>query len=198
MNPKAFALVGAVVLLLGGGAYFYTNGGLNGAPTGNMVKDAYELARNSDLEVMKVEDEGSLDKVTLRDGDEVFDAYVTDDGKYLVNNPVLLENYTKTLEARNEFVSCLEDENARFYGIMSQENSQLQNHTRMAQLQIQVLGGANGLQNLFYGPGTEGFPQQQVVQNGLVWRLNGEFSSGVKTLQELEEATGCTYEGPGA
>lgn len=197
MQTKAIAAVAAVLVAAGvGGAHFLGFNPVNGTPTGNAVKEAYELSTGSDLEVMKVEDKGSLNRVVLSDGENVINAHVTDDGKYMVQNFVDIKNFTDTLHARNDFISCLEEQNAQFFGIMSGNNQQLQQHTRMAQLQIQVLGGANGLENIFRGPGTEGFPQEQVVNNGIVWRLNGQLSSGIKTIQQLEEATGCTYDQP--
>lgn len=200
MNKHVIALAGvAVIVAAAGGAYFLTSGPFNGTATGNLVKDAFELSTGSDLEVMKVEDVGdSLKRVVLSDGDNVVNTHVTSDGQYIVQNLVHIKNYTETLEARNDFVSCLSDQNAQFYGILANNNQQLAQHTRMAQLQIQVLGGSNGLQDVFRGPGTAGFPQQQVLNNGLVWRLNGELSNGIKTVPQLEEATGCTYDAPGA
>lgn len=201
MNTHAAAVVGAVVLAAAaGGAYVFADiPGLSNSPTGNLV-NAFELSTGSELEVIKTENEGSLTKVTLRQegANEVIDTYVTSDGKYIVQNPINIGEFTKSLEAREEFISCLSDQNAQFYGIIAGDNEQLAQHTRMTQAQIQALGGQNGLQDIFRGPGTEGFPQEQVVNNGIVWKLNGELSAGMKTTQQLEEATGCSYDAPGA
>lgn len=198
MNPKAVAAVAAVLVAAGvGGAHVLGLIPGNNAPTGNVVKEAFELSTGSDLEVMKVEDKGSLNRVVLSDGENVINTHVTNDGQFMVRDFVHLQNFTRTLKAREDFLTCLDDQNAQFFGIMAGNNQQLQQHTRMAQLQIQVLGGTNGLQNIFQGPGTEGFPQQRVLDNGIVWRLNGELSDGMKTIQQLEEATGCTYDAPG-
>lgn len=187
----------ALAAIVGVSTYAVTTGVVGGTPTANIVKDTYKLATGSDVEVMKVEEDGVLDKVTLRQGNNVFDAFVTSDGKYLVQQALPIDEYTGLLESRDDFLTCLTEQGAQFYGILGSDNQQLAQHTRMAQAQIQVLGGTNGLQDVFRGPGTEDFPQQQVVNNGVVWRLNGELSPGIKTIQQLESATGCTYDQSG-
>lgn len=202
MNAQ-YVVVGALALVLVvGGTFFYLNDfELPGqSPTGNIVKDAFELSTGSDLEVMKVEEEGSLHRVVLSDGERVLNAYVTKDGQYIIQNGeqnlIHVENFMQTFEARNDFVACLSDQNAQFYGIIANNNEQLAQHTQMALIQFQVLGGQVGLQGIFQGPGTEGFPEQQVLENGVVWNLNGEMEAGLKTVPQLEEATGCEYNAP--
>ncbi len=200
MNVKAVTTLVVVLLAaVGGGAYMtgFLDGFIGGTPTGQVVKDTFELETGQDLEVMKVEEEGSLNRVVLSDGEQVIETYVTKDGEYIVNNPINIEEYQGTLEARDTFIACLEEQNAKFFGILA-DDEQLSQHNRMAELQIQALGGMNNLNNIFQGPGTEGFPQQQVVQNGVVWRLNGELTNGIKTIQQLEETTGCSYDAPNA
>lgn len=198
MNVKAVTTLVVVLLAaVGGGAYMtgVLDGFTGGTPTGQLVKDTFELETGKDLELLKVEQNGSLNRVVLSDGQQVIETYVTEDGKYIVNNPIDLNEYMGTLEARKSFLSCLEEQNAKFFGIMT-DNTQLEQHAKMAQLQIRALGGLNGLHNIFQGPGTEGFPEQQVAQNGVMWRLNGELAEGIHTIQQLEKATGCTYDDP--
>lgn len=182
------------VLLLVGGGYLYTSGYLSpGAPTGEVVKNYYELSTGRTAEVLSVEDKGSIDRVVVRpkNSNQVSSFYVTEDGKYIVNNPINVRNSTAKLQARNDFVSCLSSKNATFYGIIS-SNRTFATHTRMAQLQIQVLGRGQGLQDVFGGPGT-GQVRNAVLQKGLVWRVDGKFSPGLKTVPQLEKLTGCNY-----
>jgi hypothetical protein len=204
MKTKAVTAAGAaLVVAVAAGAYVLGFVPLGGSPTGNMVKDAYELSTGSDLEVLKVEDQGSLDKITLSDGDNVLEAYVTSDGEYLVRDFVDLQDFTDTLDARNEFVSCLREQNAQFFGILGnldmddQQTQQAVNQVvQVTQGQIQILGGQNGLNGIYQGPGTDGFPTERVLNNGVVWRLNGEMVDGPQGISQLEEATGCTYDAP--
>lgn len=194
MNKAGIAVAAVLLAGVAGAAYVFSDEVPGMTPTGQVAKDAFELSTGSDLEVMKVEDDGSLDRVVLSDGDDVIETYVTSDGKYLVQNPIDLEQRTETLEARNDFIGCLEEQNARFYGIIAQDQN-LAEHTQATQLQIQALGGLTGLEDLFAGPGTTGFPQEQVTQHGVVWQLpNGEVQGGLMTIPELEEATGCSYD----
>ncbi len=194
MNGKVVAVLGAVLIAAVAGGMVFTNAfGLLGEPTGNIAKEALEMETGADLEVLKIESEGSLDRVVLSDGESVINTYVTADGKYIVQNPVSVSDYMGTLEAREDFLSCVSDQNARFFGIIAQ-NEELMQHTQMAQAQIQALGGITGIQDIFQGPGTEGFPEDTVLEHGVVWRLNGEIVPGIQTIPELEEATGCSYD----
>lgn len=198
-------LAGALVLLVaaGAGAYVYSDGLSGGGATGAAVKEALELSTNTELEVLQVQDEGSLDKVVLSDGSNVVNAYVTEDRKYLVratrNGQVVqgftpLANLTRTLEARNDFISCLAQHNATFYGVAS-SNRSLALYTRSTQAQINALGGQPALA-LFGGLG----PQQvrPLVLNynqtrGIVWQLGGQLRGGVHTIPMLEQRTDCTF-----
>lgn len=194
MNWKAIGLVAAVLLAAAGGTAYLT-GLVGDTPTGHVVKDAFEMETGQDLEVLSVEDEGSFDRVVLSDGQEVIETFVTKDGQYIVNNPIDVDEYTTTLESRQDFLSCIEEQNAQFFGFLGEDEELIQ-HTQITQAQMQALGGINGLQEIFRGPGTEGFPEDAVAENGVVWRLNGELEPGVHTIPELEDATGCDYDGP--
>ncbi|MDY6769934.1 MAG: hypothetical protein SVU88_03095, partial [Candidatus Nanohaloarchaea archaeon] len=195
--------VAVAVLLVGAaaGGYVYLGGGAGGAPTG-MVVQALELSTNSDLEVLQVEDRGSLDRVVLSDGSTVINAYVTEDRKYLVqatsNGQVVqgfvpLRNLTRTLQARNSFISCLDRRNATFYGVAS-NNRTLAPYTRSMQAQLQVLGGQQALQ-LFGGVGPRQIQRLVFDYNrtrGIVWQVNGSLSGGVHTIPMLQQRSGCT------
>lgn len=184
----------AAVLLVAGFGYAYTSTDfLNGSPTGQVVKDYYELSTGNTAEVLTVEDLGSMDRVVLKPSNsrQVSTFYVTDDGEYIVRNPVNVDNSTRKLEARNEFVSCLSTENATFYGVLT-SNRTFAQHTRMTQLQLRVLGGSQGLQDVFGGVG-QGRIRKAVLQNGIVWSVDGNFTAGIRTIPQLEKMTGCNY-----
>ncbi len=204
MNTKTVAAGGAaLVVAIAAGAYVLGFLPIAGTPSGNLVKDAYELSTGSDLEVLDVENMGSLDRITLSDGNSVIEAHVTKDGEHLVRDFVNLQDFKDTLDARNDFVSCLRDQNAQVFGILGNlqmEDQQAQQAVnaavQVAQGQIQILGGQTGLNGIFQGPGTEGFPTERVLNNGVVWRLNGEMVDGPQGIPQLEDATGCTYSAP--
>lgn len=199
-------LAGALVLavLVGVGSYFYGDGLPGGTPTGDAVREALELSTGSDLEVLRVEDEGSLDRVVMSDGSNVIEAYVTEDRKYLVQatsqGQVLqgftpLHNLTRSLRASNRFVSCLDRNNATFYGVVSSDQ-RFSPHTQMVQLQIQVLGGAPALQ-VFGGVGPQQLQPLVLDFNqtrGIVWQVNGSLRGGLHTVQMLEQRTPCTFD----
>ncbi|MCJ7479411.1 MAG: hypothetical protein MUP63_04510 [Candidatus Nanohaloarchaeota archaeon QJJ-7] len=182
----------AVIVILGivGGLIYVQD---SGSSTSEAVREMYELSTGTEMEVLDVEDRGSIDKFILKpvDGDQVTEAYVTEDGRYIVSDPVSIENYTRQAKARNNFVSCLSDEGARFYGILS-SNQTFAQHSRMTQLQMQVLGGNQGIQDVFGGPG-QGQIRNAVLQSGVVWNVDGNFTSGLRTVPQLEEMTGCNY-----
>ncbi|MFB6295139.1 MAG: hypothetical protein ABEI97_05240 [Candidatus Nanohaloarchaea archaeon] len=200
IRDRRYLALAVVIVVAGIGGYAVVGGVPGGAATGDVVR-ALELSTGTDLEVLSVEDQGSLDRIVLSDGSNVIDAYVTDDRRYLVqatrNGQVVqgfvhLNNLTRSLEARNNFISCLQEENARFFGLASQ-NANLTRHTRLTQLQFQVLGGLSAAADLFGGPG-QGRLRQLVLQNGVVWTVNGQLNAtGVQTVPRLEQMTGCTY-----
>lgn len=187
------SLVAGVVLgaaLIGGGGILADR--VAGTPTGDVARNVMELSTGASLELLKVEDRGSLDRVVLSNGDNVVDTFITEDGEYIVQNPVPVRNFTRTLEERNAFISCLSGNDAQFFGIVTQ-NQTFAQHTRMAQLQMQVLGGTTNIQDVFGGPG-EGQVRQAVLQNGVVWQFGDEFRAGIKTVPQLENATGCSFD----
>ncbi|MFB6166797.1 MAG: hypothetical protein ABEJ62_00865 [Candidatus Nanohaloarchaea archaeon] len=190
LRRERLASAALIVLFAVSLGYLYTS---QGAPTGQVVKEYYELSTGQSAEVLKVEDRGSIDRVVVKpkNSEQVSTFYVTDDGRYIVRNPVNVDNSTARLRARNDFVSCLSRENATFYGILT-SNRTFAQHTRMARLQIQVLGGVQGLQNVFGGMGT-GNVRRAVLQNGVVWSVDGNFTAGLKTVPQLEKMTGCNY-----
>lgn len=192
MRSAATLALGVVIgaALIGGGSVLADQ--LNGAPTGDVARETLELSTGSSLELLKVEDRGSLHRVVLSDGNNVVNTFVTEDGEYIVRNPLPVANYTRTLEERKEFISCLSDNDAQFFGLITQ-NQTFAQHNRMAQLQIQVLGGTTNLQDVFGGPG-QGQVQRAVLNNGLVWQFGDQFQAGLRTVPQLENATGCTYD----
>ncbi len=196
-------IAGALVLAVVAGAGFYVYDGSGQGPTAQAVRTAMELSTNSELEVLSVEDKGSLDRVVLSDGSSVINAYVTEDRKYLVRSTqggevvqgfAALDNLTRTLVARNRFISCLGEQNATFYGVAS-GNQSLAQYTQSTQAQLNVLGGQPALR-LFGGLG----PQQVRAQvlnyeatRGIVWQIGDQFFPGLQTVQTLEQRTDCTF-----
>ncbi len=194
MNRTPVVVAAALLVAVGGGALAVQDRIATGTPTGQVVKETVGLTTGNQLEVMDVEPFGdSLDKVTLRQGDQVTDYYVTQDGKYLIQNMVPIADYRQRQEARNDFISCLDGSGATLYGVLG-NSQQLAQQTRVTQAQIQLLGGINGLDAIFGGTGESQEVQQQVVQNGVVWELNGQLQPGLKTVADLEQVTGCTYD----
>lgn len=204
LRDRRVAAAAALVVVVAAGVAVYTFSA--GTPTGQAVERAMELSTGNDLEVLSVENQGSLDRIVLRQqgSDRVTEVYATSDGQYIVSNPVDVANYTRQLEARSSFLSCLGG-NATFYGIISQ-NANLTQYNQLAQLQVQALGGPVGIAPVFGGPGQgetvtvqgQQVPVNQLVlQNGVVWQIGDEVSTGIMTVDQLEDSTGCTYDASG-
>lgn len=163
------------------------------AATGKIAVEVSELATGGEVELLTVEDRGTFDRVVLRPSgtDRVTELHVTSDGKYILQDPVSVENFTRRAESREALVSCLEQRNATFYGLVT-SNRTLAEHARMAQLQFQVLGGVQQAAPVFGGPGEEAV-RAAVMENGVVWRINGSYLPGVRTVGQLESLVGCRY-----
>lgn len=193
-NTILFLVVG---LLVGIGIGFLFFSGVlsfqaNQKAITNKVLETYELANpNTNLEVMNVKERGGLYEVILSTGQQTHQTvYVTKDGKFLSEVLLNLSQFKETMQSRKEFFNCLKDKDVKIYGALQTNNTQIQRATR---LQIQLLGGANYLGDIYQDCSNN---LQACVQQGVKTlpsvKYGGKFYGGVKQYQWFQNVTDCS------
>jgi len=182
-------ILGFVLMLL----LDYRLGVISSEEAGKRVKDAYELATGSTVEVVSVMKESGMYKVIAKTTDflgqtTMLEVYVTSDGRMMIQNTLKLDEFTRSLEKQREFIDCLNQKGLEIYGISNSTATQLQ--------LVQVLGGSRFLSQIYIDcvganlqvcldAGVESVPS--IVYQGDVYE-------GVKTLEWFEDKTGCVFE----
>lgn len=171
----------------------------------NDSPDGYEVSQNvletfsknnpdSELEVLNVERESGLYKIRLSTGQDegTFQTvYATKDGELVTTEVINLDEMREMIDKRIDFLDCLRENNVRFYGAVESEEELT---SRASLLQIQVLGGLDHLDDLYFDcsnrmeecaeQGLEDLPAT-VYDDGVFY--------GITQYEWLEENVGCTF-----
>jgi|GEM_PF-6989881 len=137
--------------------------------------------------VLAILPNGSLFQAIVQHPDGMAVYWLTQDGR-LVQNPVSMPQLTRWLESRNHFLSCLQELNISFYG-STQYGEEARNATL---LQIELLGGWEGLEGIYRSCDQNlSLCLDLGIEKVPFWVLPDRNLTGVLTLQELSNLTGC-------
>lgn len=189
----AFLLVGLGVGFAVG--FFAVSEGFMGTQqkVSEKVLDAYSLANpGANLEVMNVEEANGLYRIRLSTGQgkgTYQTVYATKDGQMITQGLTNLTQYRKQLQNRKDFLGCLRNNSVKIYGALQVNNTQVKKATAM---QIQLLGGANYLNNIYVDCSNNiKACAQQGVQTLPSVQYNGKVYPGVKQYQWFQKNVGC-------
>lgn len=153
----------------------------------SLVKKTFELTNDQEIEISAANKVGDLWKVIVKGQQNMREYYLTSDGRFLLSNPIEVESYINRTSKASEFIGCLEEEGMRFFG----------SDTNQTRLQIQILGGANLVNDIFYNLNNQ--ITRYLVNNSVrsvpAFEINGEFYEGVRRIEWFENKTGCKYGG---
>ncbi|PSG98912.1 MAG: hypothetical protein BRC29_02165 [Nanohaloarchaea archaeon SW_7_43_1] len=151
-----------------------------------------EQSSGQDLEVVNVEESNGLYKVEVKDGNNQLSTYyMTRDGEMIAQDTAMTNfpEFRQQVSAQTNFSSCLEDEGVVMFGNRSQ---------RSTATQIQILGGLNMVSGIYADVNNEQIlnqAQQIGIQRIPAFATNESAVQGVQTVPQLEEFSGCEYNG---
>ena len=191
-----FPLVTLVVgIILGSVLMFLLDvrlGQISTDQAGDKVKELYELATGTDVEIISILKESGMYKVILRTTDsfgnsQILEIFVTQDGKILNQNSLEIDEFVSRLNRQKEFIECLSESGLKVYGVSNSTATQLQ--------MIQVLGG-RFLGDIYID--CVGQNLQSCLDAGITTvpstLYKGQIYEGVRTLDWFENTTSCVYE----
>ncbi|MFB6199786.1 MAG: hypothetical protein ABEJ83_02820 [Candidatus Nanohaloarchaea archaeon] len=157
---------------------------------GEEIKQVLSEQTGRNLELVSVERESKMYRINLKDQqNQLVTVYATLDGEKFSTGLVDTEQLAASLEARNRFTNCLENKSVIMYGNLSQ---------RSTQAQIQLLGGTQTVQPI-YRDVSNNQTLREAVQAGVkrvpAFVYNNSVLQGVKTVENIENFTGCSYGG---
>jgi hypothetical protein len=183
-------------LALGSSLIFFTGfrlGKISPQEAGERVKELYELATGTSVEIVGVLEESGMYKVILRTTDflgrtAMLEVYVSQDGKLLSEAVLKAQEFKSTLENQRNFVDCLALKGVRIYGI---------SNGTATLLQLRTLGGRWFVGKIYLDCTGEGL--QACIDAGVEVLpsivYEGKVYQGVKTIDWFEEKTGCKFGG---
>jgi len=192
-------VLGIFVLILMVGSFGGITGGIvdEGVAGDALAKLAKEQI--GDIEILNVEQESGLYKIFYSSEQGSSSAYLTLDGKNLVNGLIPISSLTQQtteqptttgysedeLQELRIFNDCLADNGMVIYG------SDTCPHCRTL---VSLLGGYDVASSVFVECGKNRERCNEETQTNYVpeIQLNGEIYEGGKTLESLGEATGCS------
>lgn len=162
--------------------------------TGNSQEIAEDLVgtlenqTGQDLELVNTKESNGVYEVNVKTADDqLVTYYVTQDGERFSQNMVDLQEVKSSIQAREEFKTCMENNNVTFYGNSTQQATLLQ---------IQALGGEQTVSNVFQDVNDPEVLQEAVsrgIQRVPAFYQDGEALQGVNEVQSVAEFTGCEY-----
>ena len=161
------------------------------ADVSSQVERLYELVNpGADISVVKVDETSGMYKVLFKavdiaGGTTYREAYITQDGKLLTENMIIIESSITQLNKIRNFVDCLAGKNVRIAGITNQTGTLLQ---------FNVLGGSYATK-LYLS--CDGELAQQCVDAGITQVpaviYEGKVYPGAKPIQFFENLTTCKF-----
>lgn len=178
-------------LIIGGtSTYLYmTADEIGEEEAANKIIETVEQQSGESLELVNVETESGLYKIDLRTSENTLSTFhITKDGKMFSNAMQDIDEMNNVLNAQQEFYTCLEENNVVLYGNMEEQATVLQ---------IQLLGGGNGLQDIYRDVSDEENLQEaqsRGVESVPAFYLGGNTLEGVQQIEQVEEFTGCNLD----
>lgn len=147
--------------------------------------------------LVDISEGGNVYKIRLKIAETDYESYITKDGKFLFPTGVNLADKTEeekessaqapTQDALADFAGCLTDKGAKFYGAY---------YCSWCKKEKELFGEA--AQFLPYIECVDEKTQETApvckeagITSFPTWELNGEKTSGFKTLEQLSELSGC-------
>ena len=190
--PVVMLIVG---LILGSMLIFLTDYGLGKVSTSEAskkVKDLYELAFGTNVEIISVTEESNMYRVIARATDSlgqtsVIELYMSQDGKLVSDKVVKVDEFTSNLKKQSDFIDCLDKKGLRFYGVSSDNVTQMQANS--------VLGGSRFLSKIY----VDCYDNMKECENAEIKVVptivyENKTYEGFKTLDWFENKTGCILE----
>jgi len=188
-NPKVVFM--AVLLggaLIGGGAAYagmeFT--GMSGQAAAEKAASTLEQQSGAEFEVVSVQEKSGMFEVQLSANDQLQTVHVTKDGKFLSGQLTDLDQLSETLELQSTVQTCLQEKDAVMYGNISQ---------RATQAQIQVLGGAQSVSNIYKDVNNPANLQEAsnrgVSSVPTIYLSEGEQLTDVNNLSEVSSFADC-------
>jgi len=173
-----------VIYIFSGGIAW--NAGGENAATQN-IRDVYKLLTDRDVEILSVNEESGIYKVSIKTVDangtsNVQDVFITKDGKLVTDRFLRIEDYRASLLSNKNFIDCLSAKGMLVLG---------QNFDNYTIMQMQVLGDF-GYRIYFDCVGGN----LQTCQNLGIKKVpsmlyNQTIYEGLKPVQWFEDMTGC-------
>jgi len=167
-------------------------GTVTGEEAAQDLVSTLEQSSGQDLEVVNVEESNGLYKVEVKDGNNQLSTYyMTRDGEMVAQDTAMTNfpEFRQQVSAQANFSSCLEEEGVVMFGNQSQ---------RSTAAQIQLLGGPNMVSGIYADVNNEQVlnqAQQLGIQRIPAFATNESAVQGVQTVPQLEEFSGCEYNG---
>ena len=165
--------------------------GFMGGDVSLEVEKLYELVNPGvDVSVVKVDEVSGMYKVLFKAVDAAGgvtykESYISQDGKLLTENMIVVDQSITQLSRIRTFVDCLDGKNVRIAGIANQTATLLQ---------FNVLGGsyATKLYLSCDGPNAQQCVNVGITQVPAVIYENQGYP-GIQTVQFFENLTACTF-----
>jgi len=196
MAKKTLGLIGIFIVGVALGIIFNSFSPVNLASlisgdVSSNVENLYELVNPGvDISVVKVDQVSGLYKVLFKivdvaGGTTFREAYISQDGKLLTENMIIVESSISQLTRVRNFIDCLADKNVRIAGIS--------NHTATL-VQFNGLGGSYATK-LYLS--CDGEQAEQCVNAGITQVpavvFEGKGYPGLQPIEFFENLTACKF-----
>lgn len=196
MTRKTLGIIGIFVVGIAIGVIInnFSPVNLTGILSGDVsskVENLYELVNPGiDVSTVKVEEVSGMYKVLFKavdvaGGITYREAYITQDGKLLTENIIIVESSISQLNRVRSFVDCLDSKNVKIAGITNQTATLLQ---------FNALGGSYATK-LYLS--CDGELAQQCVNAGIAQVpaviYEGQGYPGAQSIQFFENLTACKF-----
>lgn len=179
-------VIGGLVFFVGSDAAF-----TSGDQVAQDLISTLEQSSGQELELINVDEQNGLYRAQIRNqDDELTTYYMTKNGEMVAQESGLtnFSEFNNTVSAQADFSQCLEDRGVVMFGNQSQ---------RSTLAQIQLLGGANMLSNI-YADVNNNQTRQQAVQLGIQttpsFYYNESVVQGTQTVNQISSFTGCQFD----
>ncbi|MFB6075690.1 MAG: hypothetical protein ABEK17_00960 [Candidatus Aenigmatarchaeota archaeon] len=168
---------------------FALTGNISKEEAGEKLKEIYTLSNpNQNIQISSVTEEHGLYKVIVKSDNRLHEVYTTKNGEVFIRNPSQIDKLHSRLRETQDFIDCLEEKDVRLYGIVNQTATQAQ---------IQILGGTTFASQLYTSCGGQNVERctEQGIERVPSIKIGDQVMTGVKTVPQIENATGCTFKG---
>jgi len=152
----------------------------------NRVKTIFELSNpGTTINIENVKEESGLYKILLKaktqTGDTYSEIYVTKDGKFLIQNPISVEDAINNIKKLNALTDCLYAKGVRIYGLTNDTGTLMQ---------FNILG-KNSLKLFVFCDNI----LEQCINAGITEVpsivINSTIYKGARTAEWLAQTAGC-------